>query len=99
MNLASSIEMRISLSCFLQPVKPAVAPWRLALVTVFQFMEGLSDRQAADAVRSRLDWKYALGLAFGRFRLRLLGPVRVPQAASLTTKQNKSYSIKLFRAV
>jgi len=35
---------------------------RLALVTVFQFLEHLSDRQAADAVRARIDWKYALGL-------------------------------------
>jgi transposase len=43
--------------------QPAYAPWRLALVTVLQFAEGLSDRQAADAVRGRLDWKYALGLA------------------------------------
>ena len=42
--------------------QPALAPWRLALVTVFQFLEHLSDRQAADAVRSRIDWKYALGL-------------------------------------
>jgi len=42
--------------------QPAEAPWRLALVTVFQFMEHLTDRQAADAVRSRLDWKYALSL-------------------------------------
>ena len=42
--------------------QPALAPWRLALVTVFQFLEGLSDREAADAVRSRIDWKYALGL-------------------------------------
>ncbi len=40
--------------------QPAYALWRLALVTVFQFMENLTDRQAADAVRSRLDWKYAL---------------------------------------
>lgn len=40
----------------------AYAPWRLALVTVMQFAEGLSDRQAAEAVRSRLDWKYALAL-------------------------------------
>ena len=38
------------------------APWRLALVTVFQFMEHLTDRQAADAVRDRLAWKYALSL-------------------------------------
>ena len=42
--------------------QPAEAPWRLALVTVLQFAEGLSDRQAADAVRGRIDWKYALGL-------------------------------------
>jgi transposase len=42
--------------------QPAFAPWRLALVTVFQFMENLTDRQAADAVRDRLAWKYALSL-------------------------------------
>jgi transposase len=42
--------------------QPAEAPWRLALVTVLQCVEGLPDRQAADAVRSRLDWKYALSL-------------------------------------
>ena len=42
--------------------QPAHSPWRLALVTVLQFTEGLSDRQAADAVRGRIDWKYALGL-------------------------------------
>jgi len=42
--------------------QPAQNPWRLALVTVMQFVEGLSDRQAADAVRARIDWKYALSL-------------------------------------
>ena len=42
--------------------QPAETPWRLALVTVLQFAEGLPDRQAADAVRARLDWKYLLGL-------------------------------------
>jgi len=42
--------------------QPAESPGRLALVTVLQFAEGLSDRQAADAVRSRIDWKYLLGL-------------------------------------
>lgn len=42
--------------------QPAYTPWRLALITIMQFMEGLTDRQAADAVRSRIDWKYALGL-------------------------------------
>lgn len=40
----------------------AESPWRLALVTIMQFAENLTDRQAADAVRSRIDWKYALGL-------------------------------------
>ena len=42
--------------------QPAEAPGPLALVTVLQFAEGLSDRQAAEAVRSRIDWKYLLGL-------------------------------------
>lgn len=42
--------------------QPAFSPWRLALITVLQFLENLSDRQTADAVRSRIDWKYALGL-------------------------------------
>jgi transposase len=61
---------------------PAIAPWQLALVSVFQFMEGLSDRQAAEAVRQRIDWKYALGLeltdpgfdfsVLGQFRSRLI---------------------------
>ena len=40
----------------------ALPPWRLALVTVLQFREQLSDRQAADAVRARIDWKYLLSL-------------------------------------
>src|SRR5438552_3726890 len=39
-----------------------VAPWRLALVMVMQYIEGLTDRQAADAVRRCMDWKYALSL-------------------------------------
>ena len=42
--------------------QPALAPWRLAWVTILQFRETLSDRQAADAVRARIDWKYLLGL-------------------------------------
>lgn len=35
----------------------------LAMVTVFQFIENMPDRQAADAVRKRMDWKYALHLS------------------------------------
>lgn len=42
--------------------QPAFSPWRLALVCVMQFAENLTDRQAADAVRARIDWKYALSL-------------------------------------
>src|ERR671932_1215648 len=42
--------------------QPAYAPWRLALVTLLQFREGLSDRQAAEAVRGRIDWKFWLAL-------------------------------------
>jgi transposase len=63
--------------------RPALSPARLALVSVLQFAEGLSDRQAADAVRSRIDWKYALGLeltdtgfdasVLSEFRARLAG--------------------------
>ena len=62
--------------------QPAMAPACLALVTVMQFAEGLSDRQAANAVRGRIDWKYALGLeltdpgfdasVLSEFRTRLL---------------------------
>ena len=67
--------------------QPAYAPWRLALVTLLQFREGLSDRQAAEAVRARIDWKYLLALdlddpGFDRsvlceFRGRLLGNAAV----------------------
>ena len=42
--------------------QPTYSPWRLALIIVMQFAEGLSDRQAAEAVRARIDWKYALSL-------------------------------------
>ena len=43
--------------------KPGISPAQLAVVTVLQFTENMTDRQAADAVRGRLDWKYCLGLA------------------------------------
>jgi transposase len=41
---------------------PGLPPWRLALVTLMQFRENLADRQAAEAVRARIDWKYLLSL-------------------------------------
>ena len=49
--------------------QPAYTPWRLSLVTLLQFREGLSDRQAAEAVRARIDWKYLLALELARCRL------------------------------
>ena len=47
---------------FPQNGRPVEAPWRLAFITVVQFIEELPDRQAAEAVRGRIDLKYALGL-------------------------------------
>ena len=40
----------------------AFSPAKLGLITIFQFLEGMTDRQTAHAVRARIDWKYALGL-------------------------------------
>ena len=54
--------MRPRLDLFPTHGQPALAPWGLVLVTVFQFMEGLTDRQEAFAGRDRLAWKYALSL-------------------------------------
>ncbi len=50
-------------SLFPKSGQPAECPWRLALVTLLQFGENFSDRSAVDAVRSRIDWKYLLGLS------------------------------------
>jgi transposase len=47
---------------FAERGRPAESAWRLALVSILQFMENLSDRQAAEAVRARIDWKYLLSL-------------------------------------
>jgi len=49
-------------SLFAWQGQQGISPGLLAMVTIMQFMEGLTDRQGADAVRSRIDWKYALGL-------------------------------------
>jgi transposase len=48
--------------CYHPEGKPALSPALLALVTVFQRREDLADRAASNAVRTRLDWKYALHL-------------------------------------
>lgn len=51
-----------SIDLYHPEAKPAVSPVLLSFATAFQYMEGLSDRGAAEAVRVRLDWKYALHL-------------------------------------
>lgn len=63
--------------------RPGIAPSLLMLVTVLQFVERLTDRQAAQAVAGRIDWKYALSLELDdpgfdnsvltEFRSRLIG--------------------------
>ena len=42
---------------------PGISPGQLMMASVLQFSENLTDRQAAKAVRDRMTWKYALGLA------------------------------------
>ena len=69
-------------SLFSSRGQPAYSPWRLALVCIMQYMANLSDRQAAEAARARIDWKYALSLelddpgfdysVLSEFRTRLL---------------------------
>ncbi|MFI9617031.1 transposase [Streptomyces sp. NPDC052023] len=49
--------------------RPGLSPAQLATVCVLQFLLGLSDRQAAEAVRCRIDFKYAIGDGIGRSRL------------------------------
>jgi len=61
-ELGTLFQDEMFVALFPKDGQPALAPWRLALVTIMQFAEGLSDRQAAHAVRAHLDWKYALGL-------------------------------------
>ena len=61
-ELGSIYDDELFASVYAQEGQPAIPPWRLALVSVMQFAEHLSDRQAAEAVRARIDWKYALSL-------------------------------------
>ena len=79
--------------------QPAQCPWRLALVSVMQFAEDLSDRQAAEAVKTRIDWKYGLGLkladpgfdcsVLSEFRTRLLSSGQEEQILNLLLERLK----------
>jgi Transposase domain (DUF772) len=63
------------------------------MVTVLQFAENLTDRQAADAVRGRIDWKYLLGLeltdpgfdfsVLSQFRTRLVAHALQPMVLDM----------------
>ncbi|GHO96606.1 hypothetical protein KSF_066540 [Reticulibacter mediterranei] len=64
-ELGSIYDYALFASVYAEVGQPAIAPWKLALVSVMQFAENLSDRQAAEAVRARIDWKYALSLPLG----------------------------------
>ena len=61
-ELGAIFQDRAFVDLFSRRGRSAIAPAQLALVTILQFAEGLSDVQAADAVRARIDWKYALSL-------------------------------------
>ena len=90
MRLADTVGLLYEVSDFAQAYpsigRPSEDPVRLALVCILQFLEGLTDRQTADAVRGHIDWKYALRLELGdpgfdysvlsEFRARLLGAGR-----------------------
>ena len=65
---------------FPQRGQPALAPWRFALVTVMQFRENVSDRQAAEAVRARIDLEVSVGTGTERCRIRLQCAQRVSRA-------------------
>ena len=75
--------MLISSGTFGVRGRPGIAPSLLMLVTVLQFVERLTDRQAVQAVAGRIDWKYALSLelddpgfdnsVLAEFRARLVG--------------------------
>lgn len=80
--------------------QPAESPARLALVTVLQFAEGLTDRQAADAVRGRIDWKYALGLELSDpgFDFSVLSEFRSRLLAGSAEERLLSTQLKLFQA-
>ncbi len=69
--------------------QPALPPWRLALVTILQFRENLPDRQAAEAVRGRIDWKYLpelrdrSNLANSSRKLELVAPEEIAIAVQM----------------
>lgn len=61
-TFGSLFEDRDFAALFSAEGQPALSPMKLCLVLLLQFAEGLSDRQAVEAVRTCIDWKYLLCL-------------------------------------
>jgi transposase len=88
--------------------RPGISPAQLATVSVLQFLLGLSDRDAAEAVRCRIDFKYALGLdlddpgfhhsVLGDFRDRLLEEGRADRLLDLALARLKEAGLVRERA-
>lgn len=105
-ELGTIFQDKMFVDLFPKAGQPAETPWRLALVTVVQFAEGLSDRRVADAVRGRIDLKYLLGLELddpgfhysilSRFRSRLIEGNEEHLLLDILTK--KCQQVKLLKA-
>jgi transposase len=88
--------------------RPRISPAQLATVGVLQFLLDLSDRDAAEAVRCRIDFKYALGLdlddqgfhhsVLGDFRDRLLVDGRADRLLDLALARLKEAGLVRDRA-
>jgi transposase len=80
--------------------RPAESPGMLNLILIMQYAEGLSDPQTAEAVRSRIDWKYALGLALTDpgFHYSILTPYRDRLLAGGAEEQCFTEMLTHFRA-
>jgi transposase len=92
-ELGSIYDDALFASVYAEVGQPAIEPWRLALVSVMQFAENLSDRQAADAVRARIDWKYALSFPLddSGFHYSVLSEFRDRRLARQSGKQAAGY--------
>jgi transposase len=73
----------------------AIAPWRLTMILIMQFLENLSDRQTADAVRGRIDWKYALSLELTDPNTSCLSPKSSKVRIILRTEKSAAQRILL----
>ena len=71
--------------------RPGWSPGRLALVTVLQMAEDLTDRQAAEAVRDKISWKFALGLDLDETLLANFGSCGTGEDLSGSRRRNERH--------